>query len=296
MAGFRVSDLLAEGFASLPPSTSHHAPTRATSISLCGFTVVSELRLMQETVSMMNNQSKTIRASACAVALGLLFGAAMAQGVTLTKFTGGDPGEGLDLTGTFVYGLDFRATSGANLTVGDVTFNSTTSNSPPAGVTVLAYNGALDSIATWTLGATANDNNLELVMNSGVPATIQAGPIPQPFKLSLAVTAGQTYKLQLLMFSSSGAHRPADYTIGGVTTFIDIPSDPASFPAASYVVTEEITASTSSETITVAYNPVPLGAGNASYILGLTLELIPEPTTATLLALSGLLLVMRRKS
>src|SRR5687768_6766247 len=41
---------------------------------------------------------------------------------TLTPFTGGDPGEGLDLGGNFAYALDSGNTTPGNVVVGGATF------------------------------------------------------------------------------------------------------------------------------------------------------------------------------
>lgn len=248
---------------------------------------------------MNSNRSKTIFAQVCKLSLGLIVYAGVAQGATLSKFTGGDVGEGLDLKndeGGFVYALNLRSTSGSDVTVGDVTFKSTTASSAPAGVTVVSYYSPFDTLVSigapnpFTFGASANDNNLETVMDSG--ALANTGTFK--FQLSLAVTTGKAYKLQLLMFANSGAHRPANYTIDGAgTTFIDIPSDSSAYSNASYVVTELFTATNSTETITIAWTGA--GSSNQSIIHGLTLEYIPEPTIIALLGLGGLLLLRRKR-
>ena len=252
---------------------------------------------------MSSNRIKPILASSFAILVAFAALLSSTQAATLSKFTGGDPGEGLDLKddqGGFVYALNFRATSGTNNLVGDVTFNSTTASSAPVGVTVVGYSSPFDHLTAigaagpFEFGSTSNDNNLEVVMDSGVFAGA-AAQSTGPFQLRLAVTPGRLYKLQLLMFDSGGAHRPANYAIDAAgTTFIDIPSDPTSYPSASYVVTEFFTATNASENITITWTGA--SGSNASIIHGLTLEFIPEPATLTLLAISGLLFVMSRTS
>src|SRR5687768_6429265 len=82
--------------------------------------------------------------------------------VTTGTFTGGDPGEGLDLQGNFTYAVNVGPSGGAGK-VGDANFTPDS----VAGVTVIAVN----AIATGGWGAvdygdTENDNNLSTVMKS----------------------------------------------------------------------------------------------------------------------------------
>ncbi len=110
---------------------------------------------------------------------------------TIGTFTGGDVGEGLDLTGTFPYAVNM----GGPVTgpVQNVSFTSTAAL--PAGFTFSAPN----EIAGWhaaNYGSTANDNNLEVVMQS---IRWNTGPVT----MDLAnLTPGNVYKLQLLYAES----------------------------------------------------------------------------------------------
>src|SRR5687767_11917294 len=81
---------------------------------------------------------------------------------TVSTFTGGDPGEGLDLQGNFTFAVNVGP-SGAAGRVGDANF---TADSVP-GVTIEAGNNIGNG--GWlqaNYGDTANDNNLEFLMNS----------------------------------------------------------------------------------------------------------------------------------
>src|SRR5204862_1766211 len=80
--------------------------------------------------------------------------------IVIQAFTGGDPGEGLDLQGTFKYAVNVSS-AGAAGKAGDADF--TADNVP--GVTVIAPN----NIPNWdtpAYGDTAADDVIEKVMQS----------------------------------------------------------------------------------------------------------------------------------
>lgn len=111
------------------------------------------------------------------------------HGATVGTFTGGDPGEGLDLQGVFAYAVNVGP-SGAAGRVGDATF--TADNAP--GVTVTANNAiATGGWGAVNYGETANDQNLSTVMNS-----IRWAGAPVVVTVQLAVEQNVEYKLQLL--------------------------------------------------------------------------------------------------
>lgn len=125
---------------------------------------------------------------------------------TVATFTGGDPGEGLDLEGTFTYALNIGP-SGVAGRVGDAVFQ--TDN--VAGARVTAEN----AIATGGWGAAnfgegENDRNLATVMNSirwsGSPATVE---------VVLTVEPGVDYKLQLLFRENCCGNRAFSVFIDG---------------------------------------------------------------------------------
>ena len=90
------------------------------------------------------------------------------------SFTGGDPGEGLDLSGNFLYAINI-GTGGAAGQAGDANFTEDS----VAGVTVTAIN----EIVNWHLpeyGDSAADDVLEKVMQS-----IRWSPAPEVPKVTL---------------------------------------------------------------------------------------------------------------
>lgn len=119
---------------------------------------------------------------------------------TSSVFTGGDPGEGLDLQGTFVYAFNV-GTPGAAGKAGDADF---TADDAP-GITVTAIN----QIASWhapEYGDSPNDDVIEIVMQS-----IRWSPAPEKPTVALTrLVPGATYKIQLLFAEQCCAGRGFD--------------------------------------------------------------------------------------
>ncbi len=144
------------------------------------------------------------------LALASLLGAAASAGAaaTVSTFTGGDPGEGLDLQGNFTYAVNVGP-SGAAGKVGDADFTADNS----IGVSVTAEN----NIATggWlnaTFGDTDNDKNIARVL-----ASIRWAAAPNVVTVKLKVEQGVDYKLQLLFGESCCAGRGYNVILDGVT-------------------------------------------------------------------------------
>ncbi len=123
------------------------------------------------------------------------------------SFTGGDPGEGLDMTGNFLYAFNVGTPGAAPGPVGDVSF---TSDAEP-GITLATVN----EIPLWITpeyGDSSNDDNLEFVMQS-----IRWTPAPGTVDLDLAgLTAGRVYKLQLFFGEGVNPTRGFDVEIEGL--------------------------------------------------------------------------------
>jgi len=117
---------------------------------------------------------------------------------TLTRFTGGDAGEGLDLSGNIIYA--FNLGPGATQTVQGVTFAAAPVGAPPAGITTTTsthfdYSTANPGGANGAdYGAHADDDALETIVN-----TVWYGA---NWTFDLAVTPGTQYQLQLILQES----------------------------------------------------------------------------------------------
>jgi hypothetical protein len=127
--------------------------------------------------------------SAAAILAGLacLAPASGRAAATVASFTGGDPGEGLDLQGNFAYAFNI-GTPGAAGKVGDANFTADTT----LGVTVEAQN-EIGNWATMAMGTGDNDARLGFVLNS-----IRWSAAPNVVTLKLKVEKDIEYKLQLL--------------------------------------------------------------------------------------------------
>jgi len=113
---------------------------------------------------------------------------------TLTPFTGGDAGEGLDLTGNIVHA--FNLGPGADQTVQGVTFVAADRSAPPDGITTTAgnnfdYFSANGSQQAADYGSTSNDNALEEIVTEVWYDT--------NFTIDLTTVPGRQYKLQLIL-------------------------------------------------------------------------------------------------
>ena len=111
--------------------------------------------------------------------------------VTTTTFTGADAGEGLDVSGSFLYAVDIGGTGGQ--TVGDARF---TDDSSQPGFTVSAEN----VIPSWgdaiQLGDSADDDALESVLQ------VSATTCRRRLSLGCVITPMRCYSL------SAGPPRP----------------------------------------------------------------------------------------
>jgi hypothetical protein len=115
----------------------------------------------------------------------------------IRAFSGGDPGEGLDLQGQFVYAVDVGTAGEGGQTILDATF---TAEAATPGATV--FSTQQDS-AIVEFGSTAQDAALEALVDSGRWADGTTN-----ITVDLDVDAGQTYLLQLLFVEGWNATAP----------------------------------------------------------------------------------------
>jgi|GEM_PF-2563722 len=125
------------------------------------------------------------------------------EGGAVQTFNGGDSGEGLDLDGTFAHAIDFGGPGG--VTVGDATFT----DGSESGISENIHITATQEVRNWhrpEYGSTANDDGLELVMES-----IRWNGLPG-FEVDVPIESGSEYKLQLL-FAEGCCNRGFDVLI-----------------------------------------------------------------------------------
>ena len=128
----------------------------------------------------------------------------LSTAATTFTFTGADPGEGLDFSGNFLYAIDIRGPGG--VTIGDAHF---TDDSSVPGVRVSAVNEILAWGEPIDFGSSAGDDALESLM-----ASIRWSPHPSPLLVTMDVTPGVEYRLQL-MFHEQCCSRGFDVLVDG---------------------------------------------------------------------------------
>ena len=227
----------------------------------------------------MSLQTKTLISSLMAAA-ALAATADRAHAATTSAFTGGDPGEGLDLQGNFTYAFNI-GTPGAAGKVGDADFTS----DDVLGVSVDAQN-EIGGWAVMNLGTTDNDKRLGFVLNS-----IRWSAAPNVVTIKLKVEKDVEYKLQMLFAEWCCSGRGFNVVIDGKTELSNF--IPAALQAgdgdfmerraqAGAAITHQFTAKT--DTLTVVLDGAAADAPEISdrnaIVNGLTLERI-SPVTDT---------------
>ena len=223
---------------------------------------------------------------------------------TLTPFTGGDAGEGLDLTGNIIYA--FNLGPGPTQTVQGVDFVAAPVGGAPAGITP---SGALEfnySVANpggangADYGASGDDDALESIVN--------AVWYNSNWSFDLAVTPGTPYQLQVILqeswFGAQGLpNRNFDLSVGNVPGPLTLAVDElvlgqetnganSAGADAGLVYTYNFTATDTS--FRVALDDSPAGTDTNSILAAVTLEQVPEPSTSVLFGLGFLGLLLRR--
>jgi hypothetical protein len=136
-----------------------------------------------------------------------------APSMEVSTFTGGDAGEGLDLSGTMVYMVDVGSGT-ATRTIQGHTF---TADDSTAGVTTtVTGNPITGNIGTQPVyGDTSSDDALELMMYNGQAAWDTGAGV----HIDMAVEQGRNYTLGLLIaenfYNGSPARRYCDIAVEG---------------------------------------------------------------------------------
>jgi len=227
-------------------------------------------------------------------------GAATATAQTLiSTFSGGDPGEGLQLQGTFLPGYAVYAGAGGETATYQIQ-NAVFENSLVAGgFEIFAPNET--PFGTPTYGGTTNDLNLSRITDfvrfggAGSPSGTTGVLITAP------VTVGTQYRLQLLFNEACCANRGFDvFADNSLVTMNFNPSvvqggvnNINTLPGA--LITYTFTATEPTLDVELRVSNPPFGDNNA-IIDAVSLEVVPEPGTAILAAMSGAgLLALRRR-
>ncbi|MBL9139552.1 MAG: cadherin-like beta sandwich domain-containing protein [Verrucomicrobiales bacterium] len=192
---------------------------------------------------------------------------------TISAFTGADPGEGLDLDGPFIYAFNVGS-SGAAGRARDAQF--TADNAP--GITLSAGN----EVANWSTpeyGPSSDDQVLEKVMQSIRWSSAPDGTPPSVDMSLTGLTAGNSYKLQLLFTEACCDVRAFDVLVAGQVIVREF--SPAAVqggangtPANGAVITHEFTAASATLAISLDGRNVstPEFTDHNATLSGVTLE------------------------
>lgn len=212
-------------------------------------------------------------------------GSASAQ---LSLYTGGEVGEGLDLSGTFLHALNLGGT--ATPTIQDVTFAA-----DPTG-------GGASPQGPWDekpeYGTATEDNALEDVTHSitccGTATYALTAPSNQPVKLQLIFSEN---------FYQSPGLREMEVFVEGVNVLPDFDgfglqsdhSSSAPFDGTVYTQTLTVTDGVLNIVFTQG-DGTPNTPGDKNFIANaLTVEAVPEPAALAVLPLAASLLARRRR-
>ena len=247
---------------------------------------------------------KTRKLLTLTVAVALMSCGSMAYAgiVTQGTFTGGDASEGLDLDGSFLYAIDMGWTGAAPAgggTVRDATFTNPNST---AGFTQVGNNN--DDQYTITYGATTNDDTLENIMDNRLKTYGYQYPVGGTFT---GLTVGVPYTLQM-GFQKPGYNTMWDVTMSDDDSTVELLVDNmiiGDSATTAILVTYEFTPVEADGTwIQIQVyagteqgdDTVPEGHDERYPSIGLmTLEIIPEPVTLSILAIGALATLLRRK-
>ena len=209
---------------------------------------------------------------------------------TMAAFSGADPGEGLDLDGTFAYAVNV---GGPNTAVGGLTF---TDNTATPGFTLTADHHIPAWVAAPAYGNSPADDGLETVMHS--MRWSDYTPPRSTIDITMDVIAGTPYHLQLLfsenILNRQPGSRVIDMLIDGreVDEYFDINAIMGYYPSGS--ITRggvfSYTFFATSDVLNIRLSGAAIGTDANPILNGLTLEVIPEPMTmlAVGMGLAGL--------
>jgi hypothetical protein len=190
---------------------------------------------------------------------------------TIGTFTGGDPGEGLDLEGEFAYAVNVGGPGG--IQVGDALFSDGTeagmAGGSSPGVTLPDVNEAGNWFAGVEYGDSDNDDALEIIIPS-----IRWNE-PPGMDIELEVDPGESYKLQLI-FAEAGWDRGFDIFVNDelmVDNFnVQINQGGMGVPNRGVVYTKDVTAEDDVLYITLG-GENPAAPDNNPILNALTLEI-----------------------
>lgn len=197
----------------------------------------------------------------------------------------------VDLEGTFLYAAGTGYVPAGGIAAPGYVGSTPTVTFTDADATPgIAIAGAAEYVAGYVLDLSFDGQvGLDFVYNELIYGA---------FGVDLDVVPGQQYKLQLLIFDGfAGSSRTFDVNIEGALAIDDLnvhdevqQGDPSTGAMRAGLYTYEFTAGDSQ----LNMDFINIGQGDP-ILNGLTLEIVPEPTTMALLLAGGCLTAMRRR-
>jgi hypothetical protein len=155
-------------------------------------------------------QRSRFGAAATSFGAAILLLLATAAEAGISQFTGGDMGEGLDFSGTYVYAVDVNGSGGQ--TIQGLTF---TPEATTPGVTLSSMHTVTGTV-TYDSNTTTNDQNLGNLMTRIRWSSNYGANDTNTVALNYNVVPGYQYEVQLLLDSSAYAGRHQDVVVDGV--------------------------------------------------------------------------------
>lgn len=229
--------------------------------------------------------------------------------VLFERYTGGDAGDGLTLTGDYLYTVDIGKQTAGNSSLQGYSFSPLSiaqpSGTPGAAISAVDFDYAAfeltnhGSTHSFDYGSSADDDAMESIMGSTVYGTATGTPSrPRNIAIGFDLTAGRTYELKLLIPNVDNHLLEWDVFIEGV----GLPGTPFSTNNTDTTGNRDGTIVTSTFTLDDSSSHLDInviqtsGAASLVTVGAATLKdiTIPEPGSLALLGLGAMTMLRRR--
>ena len=228
--------------------------------------------------------------------------------VLFERYTGGDAGDGLALTGSYLYTVDVGKTTAGNSALQGYGFSplSSTQSTPGAAISAVDFDYAAFEAShghSFDYGSSADDDAMESIMGSAVygNATGNASR-PRNIAIGFTVAPGRTYELQLLIPNVDNHLLEWDVLVEGVAlpgSPFSTNNDDTTGNRDGTLVTSTFTLDDSASSSNLDINVIQTSGAQSLVTVGAaTLKdiTIPEPGSLALLGLGAMTILRRRRS
>ncbi len=224
----------------------------------------------------------------------------------LTPFTGGDAGEGLDLSGNIIYAFNLGGTA---QTVQGVTFIAADRTAPPVGITTTGTAANQFNYSTANPGGASGANYGASANDIALGSIVNTVWYDSNWTFDVAVELGAQYEVQLIhqesFFPFQGEPaRNFDVSVEtafsvGTTLAVDElvlgeETNGANSAGADAGLVYSYSFTATDNSFRMALDDSPTGADGNAILAAVTLRQVPEPSTFALFGISFLGLFLRR--